>query len=81
VLELECLFVGDHLARVTGHAAHRGDQARLGSPLDLVVRAVEADRLEQVIPLQLVGVRFRLLGGPDQRFLVADPLVREGRTP
>ena len=52
VLVLQDLVVGDDLAGVGGHAAHRGDQAGLGAALDLVVGLVLADGVDQVVPFQ-----------------------------
>ena len=41
-----------------------GDQAGLGAALDFVVRLVLADRVDQVVPLELVRVRLRLRERP-----------------
>ncbi len=65
VLAVEHVVEGDDLAGVGGHAAHRGDQARLGAALDLVVELVLADGVDQVVPLDLVGVRLGLGERPD----------------
>ena len=69
VLAVEHVVVGDDLAGVGGHAAHRGDEAGLRAALDLVVRLVLADGADQVFPFEVVGVRLRLRIGPEQVLL------------
>ena len=66
VRAVEHLVVGDDLAGVGGHAAHRGHQAGLGAALDFVVRLVLADGVDQVVPFELVGVRLRLRERPER---------------
>src|SRR5204863_7318332 len=62
----------DLLARVRRHASHAAHQARLNAALDLAVRLVVADRVDQRIPLILVWVA--CVGGlPDQ--FVLDSVV------
>ena len=60
VVVVEGLVPGDDLAGVASHAAHDLDEAGLGAPLRLVERPVLPDGIDQVILLELVGVRLRL---------------------
>ena len=61
VLAVEHLVVGDFLASVGGHAAHRGHEAGFDAAFHLVVGLVAADGFHQVVPLVLI----RLLSRPD----------------
>src|SRR5271157_1101016 len=64
VVVVESLVPGDDLARVAGHVAHDLDQACLGAPLRLVERPVLPDGIDQVIPLELVGISALAAGKP-----------------
>ena len=66
VVAVEDLIVGDDLARMGGHATHRGDQAGAHAAIDLVVRLVVADGLGEVFPLHLVGVGLLTGTAPDE---------------
>src|SRR5207253_2250827 len=55
---------GDERAGVGGEAAHGGDQAGLGAALGLVVRPVAANRVDQVVPFELVRVWLVRPGAP-----------------
>lgn len=70
MLAIEDFIVGDDLAGVSCHASHRSDQACFGATLHFVVRLVVADRVDQVIPFDLVGVAFRLWVSPQHVLLV-----------
>src|SRR5262249_29341319 len=56
VLVVEHLVARDDLARVGGHAAHGGDQTGFGAAPDLVVGLILANRSQEVVPLQLIGI-------------------------
>ena len=78
MLVVEHLLVGDFLPSVSGHAAHVRDHACLDAARHFVVRHVADDRVDEVLPLELVGIRFRLRVGPDcavaiERVILAGP--------
>lgn len=66
VLAVEHLVVGHDLPGVDGHAAHRGHEAGCGAAFGLIVGLVVANGVDQFVPLDLIGVRFRLGEGPDE---------------
>ena len=72
VRESHNLLEGDLLGRVGGHAAHVRHQAGLHRPRHFVVRLILSDGLQQVLPLQRVGILLRLRDGPDGRSLSPD---------
>src|SRR5262249_280879 len=67
------VIVGDDLPGVGGHPAHGGDEAGLGSAPDLVVPLVFTNRVDEVVPLDLVGVGLGRGVSPDD--VVADELL------
>src|SRR5687767_14980036 len=60
MIAVEDLVVGDDLTRVSGHPAHRRDQAGLGAALGLVEGLIISNRIDEMIPLELIGVRLGL---------------------
>ena len=76
VTAVEDLVKGNDLTRVSGHASHRRDQTSFDAPLDLVVGLVVADGINQIFPLQFVGIPLGLRVGP--RGFAGERLVLEG---
>ena len=62
---IEHLLVGDVLADVGGHTAHAGHQTGFDAALDLIERCVVFDGVDEVLPLELIRIRFWLRVGPE----------------
>src|SRR5688572_27687869 len=56
MVALKHLLERDLLASVRGHAAHRRHQAGFDAAFDFVVWLVFADRLDEVVPFELVEI-------------------------
>src|SRR5262249_29687984 len=81
VLVVEHLVARDDLARVGGHAAHGGDQTGFGAAPDLVVGLILANRSQEVVPLQLIGIGLLAGGAPDDVGVLSDVLAAKSSGP
>ena len=68
MLPRERLVILDDLAGVRRHAAHGSYEAGFRAALHFVVGFVGADRFDEVVPFQLVGIRLRLRERPHDVF-------------
>ena len=65
MVTVQHLIIRDRAPGVRRHAAHRRHEARFHPTLHLVVGPVGADRADEIIPLDLVGIGLGLREGPE----------------